>query len=121
MVKRVTKQKTVKEAFDSLKGQLHQEVSGVIRENGDVLTVEKHHPLTLTTEQQLEKSVLTKLLLKWLTPLSAGTKPDPERDLAMLKVKLEAQGPDDLWRFFDIGIPYEVQILMQSKYRDLSP
>lgn len=118
-----TKQRTVKEAFDSLQGQTNTPISGVVARDGEPFTKEltPEPPPVLTLEQQHEKQTLIKVLDKWLVPAQTTTKIDPERDHASLMAKLRAQTLDDLWKFFDVEIPAEVKEYMQSKYRDISP
>jgi len=122
-VRRTVSQAAVKEAFDKLGGQVGIEVSGAVAPGGEVFTRETAPAPApvLTLEEQHEKQTLIKVLQKWLVPAQTSTKTDPEKDRVSFNAKLNGQTLDDLWRFFDIDIPAEVKVLMQSKYRDISP
>jgi len=122
-VRRTVSQAAVKEAFDKLGGQVGIEVSGAVAPGGEVFTRETAPAPApvLTLEEQHEKQTLIKVLQKWLVPAQTSTKADPEKDRISFNAKLNGQTLDDLWRFFDIDIPAEVKVLMQSKYRDISP
>jgi len=122
-MRRTVSQAAVKEAFDKLGGQVGIEVSGAVAPGGEVFTRETAPAPApvLTLEEQHEKQTLIKVLQKWLVPAQTSTKTDPEKDRVSFNAKLNGQTLDDLWRFFDIDIPAEVKVLMQSKYRDISP
>ena len=122
-MRRTVSQAAVKEAFDKLGGQVGIEVSGAVAPGGEVFTRETAPAPApvLTLEEQHEKQTLIKVLQKWLVPAQTSTKTDPEKDRMSFNAKLNGQTLDDLWRFFDIDIPAEVKVLMQSKYRDISP
>ena len=122
-VRRTVSQAAVKEAFDKLGGQVGIEVSGAVAPGGEVFTRETAPAPApvLTLEEQHEKQTLIKVLQKWLVPAQTSTKTDPEKDRVSFNAKLNGQTLDDLWRFFNIDIPAEVKVLMQSKYRDISP
>ena len=122
-MRRTVSQAAVKEAFDKLGGQVGIEVSGAVAPGGEVFTRETAPAPApvLTLEEQHEKQTLIKVLQKWLVPAQTSTKTDPEKDRMSFNAKLNGQMLDDLWRFFDIDIPAEVKVLMQSKYRDISP
>ena len=122
-MRKTVSQAAVKEAFDKLGGQVGIEVSGAVAPGGEVFTRETAPAPApvLTLEEQHEKQTLIKVLQKWLVPAQTSTKTDPEKDKVSFNAKLNGQTLDDLWRFFDIDIPAEVKVLMQSKYRDISP
>lgn len=113
----------VKEAFESLNGDVGTEVAGIVSRNGPVFTKERHtEPQPeLTHDEQIEKRTLIKLLDQWVVPAQADTKPDAERDRNLFRRKLEAQPLSGLWRFFDVQIPGDIIDRIQQRYRDISP
>ena len=96
-----------------------QAVIGTIGPEPDVPAVEEPQPPT--PEEELEKTILSNLLIKWLTPPKLAKKSMPDQDMKSFIKKVRAQKVEDLRRFFSIELPAEVQAAIQKRWEDISP
>ena len=96
-----------------------QAVIGTIGPEPDVLFVEEPQPPT--PEEELEKTILSNLIIKWVTAPKLAKKSMPDQDMKSFIKKVRGQKVEDLRRFFSIELPSEVQAAIQKRWEDISP
>jgi len=78
-------------------------------------------PQPPTPEEEVEKTILSNILIKWVAPPKLAKKSMPDQDMKSFIRKVRAQKVEDLRRFFEIELPPEVQAAIEKRWKDISP
>ena len=96
-----------------------QAVIGTLGPEPDVPFVQE--PAPPTPEEELEKTILCNLLIKWVSAPKLAKKSMPDQDVKSFIKKVRKQPLEDLRHFFNIELPPEVQSAIQKRWMDISP